>query len=169
MLAGIQIYAMRALTLQFSGSRPCWLSSSKPDAATNSTRKSKAFAQKFDRQDFNTFSSSIPHIRFQIISVSDVFCCFSMELGHPLLQIDWQIGSKPQQDLVGKCSRECSLWQISRWLICLMNADHFCRNLLFRMDFRAATSRHSWHVSLQITFHSSFSRKDMKFPKQVLI
>lgn len=65
MLAGIQIYILRALTLQFSGSRPCWLNGSKPDAATNSTRKSKAFAQTFDRQDFNTFSSSIPRSAFR--------------------------------------------------------------------------------------------------------
>lgn len=70
----------------------------------------------------------------------------------------------------------CSLRKTSRWLICLMNAGHFCRNLLFRLNFSAGTSRHSWHVSLQIfiyffsfTFHSSLSRKDMTFPKQVLI
>lgn len=36
-----------------------------------------------------------------------------------------------------------------------MNAGHFCRNLLFRMNLNSWTSCHSWHVSW-IFFHPSF-------------
>lgn len=61
----------------------------------------------------------------------------------------------------------CLSCKISRWLICLMSTGHFCGNLLFRINFRPGTSRHSWLVSLWSYFSSifcSYFHKTWHFP-----
>lgn len=69
------------LLFQFCVSRPCCLY--QPGVATNGTCEAKAFANRhLTDKVYNTFLYSIPQICHQILSLSDVFCCFPMELGH---------------------------------------------------------------------------------------